>query len=206
MIQSIKAQTQCSLLIMGSRAAALVDCSRSSLPSIQVQLLAQRACAVAVLINCPAQSCILCTCEHTIAQLPPLQVEENDICPIRTVNRITGRNPPELWMVHSKHCKCPYLLSLAVIFSSGAPPSGTNIRRKLIFSAFVALFSQYAAAAAKPFQSCSTQCDPIDGSQPGSFLPGILQARILEWVAISFSTHVLKLVCKFLGDSITDRL
>ena len=209
MTQSIKAQTQCSLLIMGSRAAALVDCSRSSLPSIQVQLLAQRACAVAVLINCPAQSCILCTCEHTIAKLPPLQVEENDICPIRTVNRITGRNPRELWMVHSKHSvKCPYLISLAVIFfSSGAPPSGTNIRRKLIFSAFVALFSQYAAAAAaKSFQSCSTQCDPIDGSQPGSFLPGILQARILEWVAISFSTHVPKLVCKFLGDSKTDRL
>ena len=138
-IQSIKAQTQCSLLIMGSRAAALVDCSRSSLPSIQVQLLAQRACAVAVLINCPAQSCILCTCEHTIAQLPPLQVEENDICPIRTVNRITGRNPRELWMVHSKHCKCPYLLSLAVIFSSGAPPSGKKYQEEIDIFRFCGL-------------------------------------------------------------------
>ena len=44
-----------------------------------------------------------------------------------------------------------------------------------------------AAAAAKPLQSCLTLCDPIDGSQPGSPIPGILQARILEWVAISFS-------------------
>ena len=43
------------------------------------------------------------------------------------------------------------------------------------------------AAAAKSFQSCPTLCDPIDGSPPGSALPGILQARILEWVAISFS-------------------
>ena len=44
-----------------------------------------------------------------------------------------------------------------------------------------------AAAAAKLLQSCLTLCDPIDGSPPGSPVPGILQARILEWVAISFS-------------------
>ena len=44
-----------------------------------------------------------------------------------------------------------------------------------------------AAAAAKSLQSCPTLCDPIDGSPPGSSVPGILQARILEWVAISFS-------------------
>ena len=43
-----------------------------------------------------------------------------------------------------------------------------------------------AAAAAKSLQSCPTLCDPIDGSPPGS-TPGILQARTLEWVAISFS-------------------
>ena len=43
------------------------------------------------------------------------------------------------------------------------------------------------AAAAKSFQSCLTLCTPIDGSPPGSPVPGILQARILEWVAISFS-------------------
>ena len=44
------------------------------------------------------------------------------------------------------------------------------------------------AAAAKSRQSCPTLCDPIDGSPPGSPIPGILQARILEWVAISFSS------------------
>ena len=44
-----------------------------------------------------------------------------------------------------------------------------------------------AAAAAKLLQSCSTLCDPIDGSPPGSPVPGILQARTLAWVAISFS-------------------
>ena len=44
-----------------------------------------------------------------------------------------------------------------------------------------------AAAAAKSLQSCPTLCDPIDGSPPGSVIPGIIQARILEWVAISFS-------------------
>ena len=43
------------------------------------------------------------------------------------------------------------------------------------------------AATAKSLQSCPTLCDPIDGSPPGSPIPGILQARTLEWVAISFS-------------------
>ena len=45
----------------------------------------------------------------------------------------------------------------------------------------------YAAAAAKSLQSCSTLCDPMDGSAPGSPVPGILQARILEWIGISYS-------------------
>ena len=44
-----------------------------------------------------------------------------------------------------------------------------------------------AAAAARSLQSCPTLCNPIDGSSPGSAVPGILQARTLEWVAISFS-------------------
>ena len=44
-----------------------------------------------------------------------------------------------------------------------------------------------AAAAAKSLQSCPTLCDPKDGSPPGSSVPGILQAKTLEWVAISFS-------------------
>ena len=44
-----------------------------------------------------------------------------------------------------------------------------------------------AAAAAKSLQSCPTLCGPIDGSPPGSAVPGILQARVPEWVAIAFS-------------------
>ena len=48
--------------------------------------------------------------------------------------------------------------------------------------------NEAAAAVAKSLQSCPTLCDPIDGSPPGSPIPGILQARTLEWVAISFSS------------------
>ena len=49
------------------------------------------------------------------------------------------------------------------------------------------LWNRPAAAAAKSLQSCPTLCDPIDGSPWGSPIPGILQARTLQWVAISFS-------------------
>ena len=49
------------------------------------------------------------------------------------------------------------------------------------------LWTDEPAAAAKSLQSCSTLCDPIDGNPPGSTIPGILQARTLGWVAISFS-------------------
>ena len=51
----------------------------------------------------------------------------------------------------------------------------------------VFMSSMATAAAAKSLQSCPTLCNPIDGSPPGSTIPGILQARTLEWVAISFS-------------------
>ena len=54
----------------------------------------------------------------------------------------------------------------------------------ILFSIFS---STLYAAAAKLLQSCPTLCDPIDGSPPGSPIPGILKARTLEWVAISFS-------------------
>ena len=52
----------------------------------------------------------------------------------------------------------------------------------------IELRNKPAAAAAKSLQSCPTLCDPTDSSPPGSPIPGILQARILEWVAISFSS------------------
>ena len=50
---------------------------------------------------------------------------------------------------------------------------------------------QIATAAAVAAKSCLTLCDPIDGSPPGSPIPGILQARTLEWVAISFAIQTL---------------
>ena len=49
------------------------------------------------------------------------------------------------------------------------------------------IFQNHSASAAKSLQSCLTLCDPTDGSPPGSPIPGILQARTLEWVAISCS-------------------
>ena len=54
---------------------------------------------------------------------------------------------------------------------------------------FLLMYGRVAAvaAAAKSLQSCLTLCDPIDSSPPGSSVPGVLQARIPEWVAISFS-------------------
>ena len=50
--------------------------------------------------------------------------------------------------------------------------------------------SHAAAAVAKSLQSCLTLCNPIDGSPPGSPVPGILQARVLEWVAVAFSVDL----------------
>ena len=52
---------------------------------------------------------------------------------------------------------------------------------------FSTIQKQSYRSTAKSLQSCLTLCDPIDGSPPGSAIPGILQARTLEWVAISFS-------------------
>ena len=58
----------------------------------------------------------------------------------------------------------------------------------ILLRIFVPMFIRCAAAAAaKSLQSCPTLCDPIDRSPPGSPVPGILQARTLEWVSISFS-------------------
>jgi len=65
----------------------------------------------------------------------------------------------------------------------GAAGSSNNIT-----TAFMLVSRHLAAAAAKSLQSCPTLCDPIDGSPPGCPVPGILQARVLEWVAIAFST------------------
>ena len=74
---------------------------------------------------------------------------------------------------------------------------------KEIFVSFVYMWSvrvfAAAAAAAKSLQSCPTLCDPIGSRPPGSSVPGILQARTLEWVAISFSNSFSYLLSKTMG-------
>ena len=61
-----------------------------------------------------------------------------------------------------------------------------NVLREVLLVSGLQLKFTAAAPAVKSFWSCPTLCDPIDGNPPGSPIPGILQARILEWVAISF--------------------
>ena len=62
-----------------------------------------------------------------------------------------------------------------------------GVMLKLKLQYFGHMMQRTAAAAAKSLQSCPTLCNPIDGSPPGFPIPGILQARTLEWAAISFS-------------------
>ena len=75
-----------------------------------------------------------------------------------------------------------HLLSLCGPGLDSYPSFNGPIRNTDIYT-----LKQAAAAAAKSLQSCLTLCDPIDGSPPGSAVPGILQARTLEWAAIAFS-------------------
>ena len=65
---------------------------------------------------------------------------------------------------------------------------GMDGQTSLIYLSIYFSLTCIAAAAVKSLQSCLTLCDPIESSPPGSPVPGILQARILEWVAISFSS------------------
>ena len=69
-----------------------------------------------------------------------------------------------------------------------SPALAGATREALTLSLSLSLSLSAAAAAAKSFQLCPTLCNPIDGSPPGSSIPGILQAGTLEWVAISFSS------------------
>ena len=71
---------------------------------------------------------------------------------------------------------CPFPTELSLYFG-----------QKSVVHICIGLFLDSAATVAKSRHSCSTLCDPTDGSPPGSPVPGILQARTLEWVAISFS-------------------
>ena len=86
---------------------------------------------------------------------------------------------------------CLFCLQYAILFLVFRWILGSNWHLGLLFKlVFNKLWLNKfpAAATAKSFQSCPTLCDPIDGSPPGFSIPGILQARTLEWVAISFSS------------------
>ena len=82
---------------------------------------------------------------------------------------------------------CLSLASPGVIVYLGSPYSRLKAWHFLDHSGNANPGQSMSAAAAKSLQSCPTLCDPRDGSPPGSPVPGILQARTLEWVAISFS-------------------
>ena len=77
------------------------------------------------------------------------------------------------------------LFALSISFNLPQPPGGQ--KNKSCCRTSILFFKDIAAAAAKSLQSCPTLCDPTDGSPPGSSIPRTLQARTLEWVAISFS-------------------
>ena len=76
---------------------------------------------------------------------------------------------------------------LLCLVSLNCSESFVSFEGALQFKRMFTTFLPTATATAKSLQSCPTLCDPIDGSPPGSPVPGILQARKLEWVAISFS-------------------
>ena len=76
---------------------------------------------------------------------------------------------------------------VAISFSRGSSQPRDQTWVSCTAGRFFTNWATAAAAAAKSLQSCPTLCDPIDGSPPGSPIPGILQARTLEWVAVSFS-------------------
>ena len=73
---------------------------------------------------------------------------------------------------------------VAVTLSTESKTGSKSLRES---SKHISQFSRSAAAAAKSLQSCPTLCDPTDSRPSGSSVPGILQVRTLEWVAISFS-------------------
>ena len=97
-------------------------------------------------------------------------------------------SPPFLLSFFNINISFLKICYLTVSFSDFPPVLDTWFHIwSIVLSSLESFYLPAAAAAAKSLQSCPTLCDPIDGSPPGSPVPGILQARTLEWVAISFS-------------------
>ena len=86
-----------------------------------------------------------------------------------------------------------FRVQLSYPFTTAGKPTALTIWTFVgkVMSLLFNMLSAAAAAAAKLLQSCPTLCDPIDGSPPGSFVHGIFQARVLEWVAIAFSEYAI---------------
>ena len=92
---------------------------------------------------------------------------------------MTSEQPPYLLSIRSSEAGSALVFNQVVQITSANWPRLMQEMKSVVHSD--------AAAAAKSLQSCPTLCDPVDGSPSGSPIPGILQARTLEWVAISFS-------------------
>ena len=106
-----------------------------------------------------------------------------------------GKRKPEETKIERDTCIPSFiagLFTIARIWKQCRCPSTDEWIKKLWYICTM----EYAVAAAKLLQSCLTLCDPIDSSPPGSPIPGILQARTLEWVAISFSNNRIYLALK----------
>ena len=118
---------------------------------------------------------------------PPLHGPHMKVLNISDGVTQPGRRAVSLWTrVHSQQC-----FGQAMDFGLYVPTARTHLQSILCGWESAVGFQQCRAwglTAAKSLQSCPTLCNPIDGSPPGSAIPGILQARTLEWVAISFSS------------------
>ena len=113
-------------------------------------------------------------------------------------HQIPAPNSCEDWLAvtnsHGDFCLLPtshgwdwnFFLVTSLWMAAEIFPVYTSKELRSVVPALCSRLSDAAAAAAKSLQSCPTLCNPIDGSLPGSPIPGILQARTLEWVAISF--------------------
>ena len=125
----------------------------------------------------------MCVCVCVCAQLCPTLFDLMDCS-------LTGSSVHGKFSGKNTGMDCYFLLQ-GIFLTQGSNPSLLHLRHcRWIFyhcATWETLRKYSAAAAAKSFQSCPTLCDPIDVSPPGSPIPGILQARTLEWVAISFS-------------------
>ena len=98
--------------------------------------------------------------------------------------------PPSMGFSRQEYWSGVPLPSPAFWIDDFNPVMTNDVEHFFIYLFTISIFSSvylHAATAAKSLQSCLTLCNPIDGSPPGSPVPGILQARTLEWVAISFS-------------------